>query len=278
MYLRAPYAENSIPTLQRFIREYPLGLFITAIPNSPSDHPTIQATHIPWLIDIPEYEAQTNQNPGTDSTTNLGTLRGHLARKNPHAKALIEAVQANTASSPSSPSQEPSPLTSEISIIFTSPSSHYITPKFYTTTKPETGKVVPTWNYAAVQAYGVATIYHSSTSPSTQSFLHQQISDLSMQSETQLMKQTGAEKPWTVEDAPKPYIEIMSKSIIGVEVQITRLEGKWKMSQNVVKEGDRDGVVEGLRSLGTEGAEDVARMVEERGGMKKREKDKKRVE
>ena len=70
-------------------------------------------------------------------------------------------------------------------------------------------------------------------------------------------------------DAPEKYVEVMKKAIAGIEVRITRLEGKWKMSQEL-GEGDRDGVVEGLRAVGDETGELVAGMVEERGGVKDR--------
>ena len=76
----------------------------------------------------------------------------------------------------------------------------------------------------------------------------------------------GYEKPWSVDEAPERYIELLKKNIIGVEVLITRLEGKWKMSQEL-REGDREGVVEGFRKLGIRGRRDNG---EDGGGAWKR--------
>jgi transcriptional regulator len=240
MYLRAAHAEPHVPTLRRFIHENPLGLLITALPSP--NYPTIQATHIPWLLDV--------QHGASDAE--LGVLRGHLARPNPHSKAMIEAVGPESASNGT--------LQSEVSVIFTGPAHHYVTPKFYVETKPSTGKVVPTWNYSAVQAYGTATIYFDS-SPRTGSFLHTQISDLSRHAEVNIMNH---DRPWGVNDAPERYVELLKKNIIGVEIAISRLEGKWKMSQEL-REGDREGVVRGFGAMGTQVGEEIARTVAERG-------------
>lgn len=244
MYLRAVHAEHHIPTLRRFIQENPLGLLITALPSS--SFPTIQCTHIPWLIDVKDH----------DSSTELGKLRGHLAKPNPHSKAMTEAVQITHPSN--------GQLSSEVSIIFTGPVHHYVTPKFYTETKPSTGKVVPTWNYSAVQAYGTATVLFDSKNPETGDWLQRQISDLSRHAEISVMAYS---KPWEVTDAPEQFVELLRKNILGIEVEITRLEGKFKMSQEL-GQGDREGVIRGFEGLGTEEGLQLARTVEERGPSK----------
>src|ERR1700754_3210050 len=123
MYLRTVHAEHHIPALRQFIHENPLGLLITAIQSS--TFPTIQCTHVPWLLDV---------NDGL-SETELGRLRGHLAKPNPHSKAMTEAVRCISPSN--------GRLSEEVSVIFNGPAHHYVTPKFYTETKPSTGKVVP---------------------------------------------------------------------------------------------------------------------------------------
>ncbi|KAJ9603339.1 hypothetical protein H2200_012117 [Cladophialophora chaetospira] len=248
MYLRAVHAEFNIPALRRFIHENPFGLLITSLPNSASNFPTIQATHIPWLIDVKDQSSETE----------LGILRGHLAKPNPHAKAMSEAL-----------GQSNGRLKEEVSVMFTGAAHHYVTPKFYTETKPATGKVVPTWNYSAVQAYGIATIYWNNKDPATGEFLQKQISDLSRHSEMEVM---GHAKPWSVDDAPESYIELLRKNIIGVEVEITRLEGKWKMSQELVKEGDREGVIQGFEALDSEVGHKMARTVCERAKLKEEQK------
>lgn len=155
-------------------------------------------------------------------------------------------------------------------ILFTSPVQHYVTPKFYVETKPATGKVVPTWDYAAVQAYGTATIYFDSSFPETGAFLSKQIADLTRLSEEGIMKydgEDGRKSAWTVDDAPKSFVELLTKAIIGIEIDVTRLAGKWKMSQELAK-GDREGVIQGFDGLDTPEGHEMARIVKERGERK----------
>ncbi|KAI5865701.1 transcriptional regulator PAI 2-type [Durotheca rogersii] len=249
MYLRAPHAEVDIPSLRTFIRDNPLGLFITAFASPKS--PTIQCTHVPWVLDVSDES----------SPTELGKLRAHLARANPHSKALVEAVAVHGSANGT--------LEQEVSVVFTSNVHAYVTPKFYTETKPSTGKVVPTWNYAAVQAYGKVRVFGDARSPETSSYLQQQVQDLSKHSEEHLMKYVGGDAPaaWQVDDAPAPYVDILKKAIIGIEIDVDRLEGKWKMSQEMTR-GDRDGVVRGFEALGTEHGHQMSKTVEERGALK----------
>jgi transcriptional regulator len=249
MYLRAIHAELDIPSLRKFIRNNPLGILITALPSP--NFPTLQCTHIPWVLDVTDEH----------SKTELGKLRGHMAKPNPHSKALVEAIRAHSPSNGS--------LEHEVSVLFNGPVHSYVTPKFYVQTKPDTGKVVPTWNYSAVQVYGKATILFDSQNEDTGSYLQKQLRDLTKHSEETIMHHTGGENlpAWEVSDAPARFIELLKNSIIGVEIDIKRLEGKYKMSQEMDK-GDRDGVVEGFESLKTENGLKMARTVEERGAMK----------
>lgn len=187
----------------------------------------------------------------------LGVLRGHLARPNPQSKAMIEAAQESSSQI----------LEGEVMVLFNAAAHHYITPKFYTETKPSTGKVVPTWNYAAAQVYGKATIYYDSMADETSAFLSRQIDDLSKHAETSIMGYTGSgtqPDPWSVSDAPEPFIKILQKNIIGIEIAIERLEGKFKMSQEM-RQGDREGVIVGFESLGSEVGSQMAKLVRERG-------------
>jgi transcriptional regulator len=249
MYSRAVHAEQHIPALRQFIHENPFGLIITAIKSA--NFPTIQCTHVPWVLDVQDETSETE----------LGRLRGHLARANSHSKAVTEAVQADFPSN--------GQLSEEVSVIFNGPVHHYVTPKFYTETKPSTGKVVPTWNYSAVQAYGTATIYFDSKAPETGEFLQQQITDLSRHAEANVMGFVGGDRPkaWEVSDAPRSYVDLLKKNIVGIEIDITRLEGKFKMSQDRGK-GDREGVIKGFEALNTEEGYRMARTVEERGALK----------
>lgn len=248
MYLRSVHAESHLPTLHQFVKDNPLGILTTAIPSSA--YPFIQSSHIPWVLDVSD----------TDSETELGVLRGHIARQNPQAKALIEAA---TAAHPSASGGVQ--LKDEVLVLFNGPVHHYVTPKFYTETKPATGKVVPTWNYAAVQAYGKVTVYFDSGDESTK-FLSAQINALSNHAETSVMGYTGTGErpgPWKVGDAPDRYVSLLQKAIVGIQIEITRLEGKFKMSQEM-GEGDRAGVAQGFDNLGNETGVKMAECVRER--------------
>jgi transcriptional regulator len=147
-----------------------------------------------------------------------GTIECHLARPNPHCADLDGG---------------------EALMIFQG-AEGYITPNWYPS-KFEHGKVVPTWNYAVVHAYGRPAVMRDAQ------WLRRHVGELTAQQER------GAAKPWAVSDAPERYIETMLRGIVGFRFAITRLEGKWKMSQNREIQ-DRHGVVAGLRTR--DGADD----------------------
>ncbi|KAK5735069.1 hypothetical protein LTR17_008405 [Elasticomyces elasticus] len=252
MYLRAAHAETSTIALLEFLKQHPLGLLTTAIPSTEHDH--IQSSYIPWVLDT------ISDNPDAPIK---GRLRGHMARQNPQAKSLINAAKEQQ-----NPNGEPVQLQQDVMVLFTHPDHHYVTPKFYVDTKPVTGKVVPTWNYAAVQVYGRATVFHDSGSEHTSAYLQKQIQDLSLMCETDIMGYTGMngrKAPWGVDDAPERYIELLRKNIIGVEVEITKIGGKFKMSQEMGS-GDCQGVIKGFKALETKTGDAIAKMVEERDG------------
>lgn len=161
----------------------------------------LAANHVPLLYD-PE--------PGP-----LGTLRGHLARGNPQWRSFQEDVEALA--------------------IFQGPQA-YVSPNWYPT-KQETGRVVPTWNYAVVHAYGRLSVY------SDPDRLRAFLDDLTAQHEA------GQPKPWTPADAPAEYIQGLLQGIVGIDIAITRLEGKWKVSQNQ-PEANRTGAAAGLEAIG----------------------------
>ncbi|KAH6983992.1 putative FMN-binding domain-containing protein [Ilyonectria destructans] len=239
MYIRAAHAESDLRVLRRLVRQNLLGLFTTAI--SSQSFPFLQSSHIPFILDVEDEP----------SHTELGRLRGHLARQNPQSKAIIEETK--------------SPKSSSFSIIVL---EHDVL--FYTETKPATGKVVPTWNYAAVQIYGRAKVYVDLKSATTFNFLQQQIHDLSEYSEKTIMGYDGqGGKPglWKVSDAPENYIRLLSKAIIGVEIEVHAMEGKFKMSQEM-DHGDSDGVVRGFEGLGTDVGRRIADTVLHRRQLK----------
>jgi transcriptional regulator len=115
--------------------------------------------------------------------------------------------------------------------IFSGP-DHYISPSWYPS-KEEHGRVVPTWNYAAVHAYGRLEIHEDAE------WLRNLVTRLTATHEAQF------ELPWQVSDAPADYIDGLLRAIVGIEMRIERIEGKWKMGQNR-PEADRRGAVAGL--------------------------------
>jgi transcriptional regulator len=247
MYLRSVHAENSIPILRQLIRSNPLGILTTAITSK--HHPTILSSHIPFILDVQDESSEIE----------LGVLRGHIARANPQSKSIVTQLESQAKPSGSY-------LEEEVLVLFTASVHHYVTPKFYIKTKPDTGKVVPTWNYAAAQAYGHAKIYFDSKAPETGAFLSKQIRALSQYAEEYIMGFDGQDenpKAWEVDDAPGSYVGLLQKAIIGIEIDLERLEGKFKMSQELHID-DREGVVKGFEELGNETALGVAGMVKEK--------------
>ena len=159
-----------------------------------------------------------------------GTLIGHLAKANPHAQVADPAVQTL--------------------VIFQGPDG-YITPSYYAA-KQEHGKVVPTWNYTAVHAYGTLEVFDDP--------------DRLLGVVTRLTQLHEAPRslPWAVDDAPKSFVDGMLRGIVGIALPIARLEGKVKMSQNRPA-ADISGVVEGLRQDGRDQLADaVVRATETR--------------
>src|ERR1700722_16227003 len=131
-------------------------------------------------------------------------------------------------------------------IVFQGPDS-YISPSWYPS-KQVHGKVVPTWNYAVVHAHGIPVVME------TQAQLLQQITQLTATHESH------QRVPWQVADAPADFIEQMSRQIVGIEIPITRIFGKWKVSQNR-SEADRKGVVAGLKASAEPQSQQMADLV-----------------
>ena len=174
----------------------------------------LQANHIPFLVD--------------DDGSEYGTLRGHLARANPQCGELAAVA--------------------ECLVVFQGP-QQYISPSLYPT-KREHGKVVPTWNYITVHAWGRPQVLDDAA------WLRRQVNDLTSH------KEGSRSAPWYVSDAPEPFVAAQLKGIVGIEIPIARIEGKWKVSQNRPAV-DQIGVVAGLRGNGDD-AEIMASLVAER--------------
>ncbi|KAI5450613.1 hypothetical protein NCC49_002872 [Naganishia albida] len=236
MYLRPVHTEHDISTLRELIKQVQLGVLITAIPSTTAS--LIQSSHIPWTLHLDDESSETE----------YGVLRGHMAKPNPQARLLADNAHEGGGWE----------VGQEVMVLFTGV-DHYISPQHYVDTKPKTGKVVPTWNYASVAVYGKAKIYHSANSE-TSAFLQSQMESLTSQSES---REKYLPSRWEVADAPERYVNLLKKAVIGIEIRIDRLEGKFKMSQEL-DEGDRRGVVEGLAKADEKG-QMVAKMVEDRG-------------
>lgn len=159
-----------------------------------------------------------------------GTLKAHLARANPQWQDVEPGAEAL--------------------VIFQGPDA-YVTPSWYET-KRETGKVVPTWNYAMVQAYGRISVFEDPA------WILDQVTALTSRHEAPFPT------PWAVTDAPEPFVTAQLKGIVGIAIEITRIEAKWKVSQNR-PEADRQGVSAGLRGLADERSQAMAELVEARG-------------
>lgn len=172
----------------------------------------LEASHLPLLLD-PEPSP-------------FGTLLGHLARANPQWQRAKPGFQALA--------------------IFLGPNT-YITPSWYPT-KQQTGKVVPTWNYLAIHAYGTLSFFDDPAE------LRAHVGKMTETHEA------PRAVPWAVGDAPTDFVDNMVRAIVGFRLVIDRLEGKWKMSQNRLRQ-DVSGVIEGLTRDPGENHEAVAEIV-----------------
>lgn len=142
-----------------------------------------------------------------------GILQTHVARNNSQLESIREA--------------------SEVLVIFQGPQG-YVTPSWYPS-KAQHGKQVPTWNFVMVQARGKASVIENTD------WLLTQLNDLTSQLES------DRDHPWAVSDAPENYIAAQLKGIVGIEIPISTIEGKWKVSQNR-SEIDHKGVISGLQA------------------------------
>ena len=172
----------------------------------------LNANHIPLIL--------------TESDNEAGVLHGHVARSNP----MWRDAQRER----------------EVLAVFQSAEA-YISPNWYAT-KEQTGKVVPTWNYAVVHAHGFMTVHEDAE------WLRTQITKMTN------LREASFPVPWKVTDAPADYIEKLIGAIVGIEIVVNRLEGKWKVSQNQPIE-NRAGVIEGLTRRGDDGDIEMSKLI-----------------
>lgn len=210
MYLPTHFTETRIDRLQQVMAAAGLVTLVTMTDEG------MEASHIPMI-----YDPQ----PAADGSAPHGTLYGHLARGNPQWRRFRNDIDAMA--------------------IFQGPDV-YVTPSWYET-KRESGKVVPTWNYVAIHAYGKLSAFDD----------REQL--LRLVTRLTERQEHRRNQPWAVSDAPADYIDAMLKGIVGIALPVTRLEGKWKMSQNR-NTADQAGVIAGLR---TEGQGPLAELIAE---------------
>ena len=212
MYQPPHFVETRPDVLHALIRAHPLGLLVSNGTDGPIANP------LPFLLDA-------------DAGPH-GRLRAHLAKANPQWRSISKNTEM------------------PVLVVFQGADS-YVTPSWYET-KRETGKVVPTWNYAVVQVRGRARIVDD------KEWLAGQIAELTATHEA------PRAEPWQVTDAPAPFIEAQIKGIIGLEIDITEISGKWKVSQNRPI-ADRVGVANGLEAGGS--AAEMAHLVRQFGNL-----------
>ncbi|MET0657542.1 MAG: FMN-binding negative transcriptional regulator [Steroidobacteraceae bacterium] len=195
----------------------------------PTLHSFIRAHALGTLTTLGDGELVINHIPFLldASRGDRGTLIAHVARANTVWRVFSETVP---------------------SVIVFHGAESYITPTWYPS-KDAHGKVVPTWNYAVVHAHGVPVVIHD------KEWLLQHVNQL-----TDLHEADRA-RPWKVADAPADYIERMITGIVGIEIPISKLVGKWKVSQNR-SEADRLGVVAGLVAHPGARSEEMAALVD----------------
>lgn len=192
-------------------------------------HALIRAHPLATLVTHPSSGLNANHIPLhlSESPSPYGTLQGHIARANPLFGEIADGI--------------------ETLAIFHGPAA-YITPSWYAT-KKETGKVVPTWNYAVVHAYGFLRVVDNA------SWLRAQLVALTEDNEAPFPE------PWEIADAPPEYIEKIIAAIVGVEMVVTRMLGKWKVSQNQPTKNQAS-VISGLKSSRLPESEAMAALVE----------------
>ncbi|MFM0730209.1 FMN-binding negative transcriptional regulator [Paraburkholderia sediminicola] len=209
MYMPAHFEENRPEVLHRLIAEQSFGALITHGPNG------LDANHLPFEFDaklVPGGGDAKLASTGSDTVTQThGILRAHVARANP----VWQEVAANP----------------ETLVIFQGPAA-YISPTWYPS-KHETHRQVPTYNYMVVHAHGRIVVRDDET------FLRGLVARLTRKMEA------GEPVPWKMGDAPADYIAQMLGAIVGLEIEVTRLVGKWKLGQNK-EAADRRGAAEAL--------------------------------
>ena len=212
MYIPSHFREENPEALQHYIREYGFGMLVVA------DEEGIEVNHVPFYLS------------SSDDNSALH-LQCHLARSNSVWKRLEGAEGAGGI---------------RVLAVFKGPDA-YVSPSWYPG-KAEHGRVVPTWNYLAVHAEGIARVVQD------QHWLKQHLNDLTNQHESAMPE------PWSVSDAPEEYTDRLMQAIVGIEIRIEKLSGKLKASQNQ-PEGNRAGVKAALSNMDNTDSKAIAKLI-----------------
>ncbi len=198
-------------------------------PNVEIMHELVRAHPLATLVTLSASGLNANHIPFHLSAlpAPFGMLQGHVARANP----ILSDLENNR----------------EVLAVFHGPDT-YISPSWYAT-KKATGKVVPTWNYAVVHAYGHMRVVDDAA------WLRVQLEALTTHNEASFAE------PWAVADAPHEFTEKLIGSIVGIEMVISRLSGKWKVSQNQPQQNQAS-VIAGLKASGQQDSLAMALLVE----------------
>ncbi|QSA96448.1 FMN-binding negative transcriptional regulator [Methylococcus sp. EFPC2] len=193
-------------------------------------HELIRARPLATLITLSSGGLNANHIPLhlTAEPTPFGTLRGHVARSNPIWSDFSKDV--------------------EVLAVFHGPDV-YIRPSWYST-KAETGKVVPTWNYTVAHAYGALRVIDDA------SWLRAHLETFTASNEA------AFPDPWHLSDAPHDFTDKLIEAVVGIEIVVSRLSGKWKVSQNQPPQ-NQAGVAHGLRSSALAESLEMAALVED---------------
>ena len=227
MYNPPAFKETRPEVLHDLIRRHSFGTLVSVLDGE------FFATHLPFLLDTAR---------GTH-----GTLYGHLARANPHWRAFDLAgsgtVETSSRAEATAARADPlSPASPAALVTFQGPHA-YISPSWYTTEV-----AVPTWNYVAVHAYGRPRVVDDPAR------VKQILAEMVRTYESAFAQ------PWTMDSLSAEYVDHMAANVVAFEIQITRLEGKRKLSQNR-SEADRQGAIAGLRRQGDASADAVASLM-----------------
>ncbi|MFM2118546.1 MAG: hypothetical protein RL722_14 [Pseudomonadota bacterium] len=225
MYHHPLHRLDDPAALAALIADHPLGAWVVQGEGEGEGAAGLIANDLPFVL---------RREPGQPDGL-IGHLIGHVARANPVWRALPERGMAGTATAGA-----------PCVVMFRGPQA-YISPRWYPG-KAEHGRVVPTWNYAAAHVHGQAQAVHDPL------WLRAMLDALTQAQEADPQL---AGRPWQVTDAPPDYLAALQAAIVGIEITITRIEGRLKASQDEAW-ADRQGTVTGLRQMPARAGEAAA--------------------